>query len=122
MLKVLEETQSDLLAMRATGKIDVHDVEKVNPLLDKMLKDFEEPKIYIEFHELDMPSAEAVWKDLKNTPKYNKFEKCAVVGSKKWLEILTNFASPIMKTEVKYFNFDEKADAMEWLNESSPRQ
>lgn len=115
MVKVLEETQADLLALRATGKIEVHDVDIINPLLDKMLRDFNNPKIYIELFELDMPSAEAVWKDIKNTPKYNQFEKCAVVGSKKWLEIMTNLASPIMRTEVKYFSFDEKVDAMDWL-------
>jgi hypothetical protein len=115
MLKVLDETRSDLLALRISGRIEGNDIEKMNPLLEKMLKDYEKPKVYVEIDELDMPTAKAVWEDLKNTPKYNKFGKCAVVGSKEWHEVVAKLSGSILGPEVKYFNFDEKTEAMAWL-------
>lgn len=115
MIKILEETKGDLIAIEVKGKLTQEDFNVFNPVLEKTIKDFEKPKVYIEIHELDPPSFQAIWADLSNIPNYNKLEKCAVVGTKDWYEPMTKFFGAMLSPEVKYFNYEQKADAMQWL-------
>lgn len=115
MIKILDETKKDLIAIKVTGELIEKDYDILNPIMEKTLKDYDNPKLYCEIHELDMPTTKAVWEDLKNIPDYNKFEKCAFVSSKDWINSIAKLADTIMKPEVKHYEFREKAVALKWL-------
>jgi ribosome-binding factor A len=115
MLKILEETHDNILALHVSEHIDDQDIDKVTVLMDKMLQDYESPDMYVEIYNFDTPSAKTIWKDMKNTPKYNKLGKCAIVAEMPWLELVTKLSASVMRPEMKHFNHDQKAEAMQWL-------
>ena len=45
----------------------------------------------------------------------DSFEKVAIVGEKKWQKWMTLFSSPILKSDVKYFDRKALQDAWNWL-------
>jgi hypothetical protein len=115
MIKVLDNFQANVLAMHISGEIEGAEIEKLTPRLNKLIDENENPVVYAEVHDLDVPTARAVWKDLKNIPRYNKLDKCAVVGDKQWLEFVTRLSGALMKPQMKYFSFDEKQEALQWI-------
>ncbi|HET6243006.1 MAG: STAS/SEC14 domain-containing protein [Bacteroidetes bacterium] len=119
MVQILDETKGDLISIKIKGKLTKGDFDVFNPILEKTIRDFEKPKIYIEIHEIDMPEFQAIWEDIKNIPKYNRLEKIAVVGIKGWYEQMTIIFSKIISPEVKYFDYDQKKNAKKWLESYS---
>jgi len=115
MIEILDETQGNLIAVKVKGKINDQDYEKFNLLLEKTLKDYDRPNIYCEIYELKMPSPQAIWEDIKNIPNYNKMGKGAFVSDQKWIETVTKVLDKPMSPDIKFFNFDQKAEAKEWV-------
>lgn len=115
MIKILEESKNNLLAVRVRGDIESRDFDILNPILEKTIEEHDHPLAYIELLDLESFTPKAVMEDLKNVPKYNQFEKVAMVGDAKWKEIIIKAAGTLMKSEVKYFNYDQKTEAMAWL-------
>lgn len=73
----------------------------MNPVLEKTIEEHDNPCAYIEILELDHVTPKAVLEDLKNIPKYNQFEKVAIVGDAKWKALITDTVSPFMKPATK---------------------
>lgn len=115
MIKILEESRNNLLAVRVTGEIEAKDYDILKPILGKTIDEHEKAYAYIEILDLESVTPKAVMEDLKSLPTYNKFEKVAIVGDAKWKKIITDTVGKLLKPSTKYFNFDEKADAMEWV-------
>lgn len=45
-----------------------------------------------------------------------KFEKEAIVSDKRWIETLVKISDKLFPSvEVRYFTFDEQADALAWV-------
>ena len=115
MIEILDETQGNLIAAKVEGKITEQDYEKFNPLLEKTLKDYDKPNVYCEVYQLEMPGPEAIWEEIKNIPSYNKLGKCAIVSDQKWLDAMVKVADKPMSPDIKFFNFDQKSEAKEWV-------
>jgi hypothetical protein len=119
MIKILEETHEDILVLHVSEHIDDQDIDKVTAVLDNMLKVYDAPNMYAEIYDFDTPSAKTIWKDMKNTPKYNKLGKCAIVAEKTWLELITKLSASVMRPEMKYFSHEQKAEALQWLEKKA---
>lgn len=115
MLEILEETKDDLVAIKVTGKLTKKDYEILNPVMEKTLKDHDKPKMYCEMHELEIPTAKAMWEEMKNLPHYNKFDKCALVSSAGWMSDMAKIADTTMAPDVKAYDITEKVLALQWL-------
>jgi len=115
MIEILEETQGDLIAAKVKGKITEQDYEIFIPVLEKTLKDYNRPNLYCEVYELELPSPKAIWEELKNIPNYNKLGKCAIVSDQKWLDTMAKVADKPMTPDIKFFSFEQKAQAKEWV-------
>ena len=106
MITILEKTKEGLIGIQVKGKLTKADYDIFNPILEKTIKDYKKPKLYCEILELDMPTFQAIWEDIKIIPKYNKLERCAVVGTKDWYEPMVKFFGKMISPEVRYFNID----------------
>jgi hypothetical protein len=115
MVEFLEETNGNLLAVRITGKVDKQNFERFDPVLDTMLEKQEDPRFYMELLDMDTVTPRAIFEDLKNLPKYNQFTKVAVVGDAKWKELVTKALGAMMKPSAKFFETDQKKEALEWV-------
>jgi hypothetical protein len=121
MIKVLNDTRKDLLALRLEGDIMKDDLTKLRPMLELTLKE-DDAKAYVEIGELDKITPNAVVQDLKNIPYYNQFSRVAIVADQMWVQALTKVSDPVMKVKMKGFDADQKNEALRWLDEEKERQ
>jgi len=115
MVTILDKSRGNLLAPTIGGKISEKNFEVLNPILEKTINEHDDPRAYIELREIDKITFKAILEDLSNIPKYNKFKKVAVLGDANWKEMITKALGAIVRPTAKYFNFDGKKEAMEWV-------
>ena len=104
--------------MKIAGKLTHNDYEVMVPMLESALEGIKDPSIkaLIDITELEGWELRAAWDDLKFGLKHGgEFSKIAVIGNKKWEEVMAKVASWFISGEVQYF--EESGPAHEWLSE-----
>ena len=118
MFRILEFTKDDVIAIHAEGKITKSDYEKINPLIDKTVRENDHVKLYIEMDEVEAIKPDAFIEDVKTYLKnFNKIEKVAVTGDSSWQKIISGNTSPFISGKVKYFPKDQLIKAQKWILE-----
>lgn len=118
MFNVLDITQDDLIAIQVKGEITKEDYEKLNPLIDKTVKDYGKVKFLILMGKIDAIKPEALLKDFKAYFKhFNNISKVAFVGDKSWQELVAKVASPFISGKIKYFPESQVIEAQNWVKE-----
>ena len=116
MLQILDLTHRDIIAVEVDGKLKKEDYDKVDPLIDKAVKDFDKIKLYIRLNHIDGMEPAALAEDVKTYLKhFNNLEKMAIVGKNQWEEIITKLSGPFVSGEVRYFDFPEIDSARKWI-------
>lgn len=116
MLKILDATKENLIATQAQNEITSTDYDKLIPLVEKTVKDFEDPRWYFEMEDFRGWKGKALLKELKMDLKYmNDFSKIAMVGEKDWQSWMAGLMKPLTSTEIKYFSVEDKEIAMDWV-------
>jgi hypothetical protein len=105
------------MTFKAVGKLTHEDYKTMIPMLESAFNSVDIPSIkaLVDCSEFEGWELRAAWDDLKLGLKYGKqFDKMAVVGEQKWLEVSSKLASWFMAGEVEHF--DNVADAIDWLD------
>ncbi len=118
MFQIMPESEGKIIGLRATGKLTDRDYREVLiPNLDALIK--QQGKIRLlcfmdeEFTGIE---AGAFWDDAKFfLPHKDDFEKMAVVGGPKWIELIMKLFGPLMEGDVKTFSGDQISKAWEWI-------
>ena len=106
------------LSLKVQGKLTHEDYLTISPMMEGALEQLKHPKIsaYIDASELEGWELRAAWDDLKLGLKYGgEFEKIAIYGNKKWMDVAAKIGSWFTKGEVKHFYLQE--DALKWLTD-----
>jgi hypothetical protein len=108
------------LAMKIAGKLSHDDYEVIVPMLESALEGIKEPSIkaLVDITELEGWELRAAWDDLRFGLKHGgEFSKIAIIGSKKWEEVMTKVASWFIAGDAQYF--EEGDAARKWLSEKT---
>ncbi len=117
MLQLLDFTQKNIIATKATGKLTEMDYGKLLPVLFNKMKDYGKVRWYFEMENFDGWELKALWEDVKFDIKHaNDFEKIAMVGEKKWQEWMADAMKIFTSAEIKYFDLIEKEEAKKWIS------
>lgn len=118
MFRVMDFTRDDIVAIHAEGRITKNDYEKINPLIDKTVRENDRVKLFIELEEVEAVKPEAFIEDVKTyLHNYNKIEKVAVTGDSNWQKIISGIAGPFISGKVKYFPKSQVYEARNWIRE-----
>lgn len=118
MLKILDITNKDLIAISINGKVEKSDYDKIIPLCDKAIKDFGRIRLYIQIDNIEGIESQAFGEDIKAYIKhFSDISKTAIVGESDWHKLLANVASPFISGEVKFFPQEAIVEAKEWIME-----
>jgi len=116
MLQLLEESKDDLVAIRISGHVDKNDYAVMLPVLEERIKQHHKINVYAELQDVEAYTLKALWEDVKFDIRHAAdFRKAAIVGEQKWLDMLTTVASPFTTAKVRYFNFKDRDQALEWV-------
>ena|SRR5690554_4760029 len=118
MFKILDNTKENIIAIQVEGEITRHDYEKINPLIDKTIREYNQLKFLILMGEIDAIKPEAFIKDVKiYLNSFNKIEKVAIVGNSSWQKLLAGISSPFISGKLKFFQQSQIMEAQSWLGE-----
>ena len=116
MLTVLPESQGDLLAVRVSGTMTREDYGQFRSRAEQMMRDHGQIRVLMELDNLHGWSVGAAWEDLKfGLSHLGRFERCAIVGDRKWEAWMTELAKPFFRVE--YFDRSQMDEARRWLNQ-----
>ena len=114
--------QQFYVTLKAVGKLTHDDYSKMTPMLDAALGAVSSPSVnmLIDAAELDGWELRAAWDDFKLGLKHgNQFEKVAIVGNKRWQDLVAKLGSWFIACEVRAFT--NMTDALAWLADSEAR-
>ncbi len=118
MFQIMPESEGKISGLRATGKLTDRDYQEVLiPSLEALIKQHGKIRLLC-FMDEEFTGLEpgAFWDDAKFFfPHKDDFEKMAIVGGPKWIELLMKLFGPLMKGELKIFLIDQLPEAWEWI-------
>jgi hypothetical protein len=118
MFQIMPESEGKIIGLRVRGKLTDRDYQEVLiPNLEPLIKQHDKVRLLCLIEEdFSGMEAGAMWDDAKfYFPHKNDFEKMAMVGGPKWMELMMKLFAPLMKGEVKTFSGDQLPKAWEWL-------
>jgi hypothetical protein len=119
MFEILPESQGDLIAIKASGKLTADDYEKfLVPKLDKLFAAYGKLRMLVLFSEDFSGWAEvsAAWDDAMIGLQHPRdFKKLALVGAPQWVEWGMRFFALFVPGHAKPFSTDCYDDAIAWL-------
>lgn len=118
MFEVLSESAGKVIGIKVSGKLTTKDYEEgLIPALTDLIKTHGKVRLLCLIAE-DFAGWEAgaMWDDAKFFfPHKDDFEKMAIVGAPKWIDLMMKAFALIMKGKSKTFPAEELAAAWEWL-------
>ena len=105
-----------LLTLHISGKLTHEDYEVFVPMLELAIEGVNHPhiKAFVDIRGLDGWELRAAWDDLKLGLKHGKeFTKIALLGNRKWEEMISKIGAWFIAGELQYF--ENKEEAWEWL-------
>ena len=119
MFQIMPESQGKILGLRATGKLTDQDYQEILiPRPEALIKKNGKVRLLcFKDEEFSGLEAGAIWEDAKFFLHHkNDFEKMAIVGGPKWIELIMKLFAPLMKGEVKTFSAGQLSKAWEWIS------
>lgn len=122
MYRILSETSGPFVALQVTGKLESEDYAGLLPFLQSKIAENGKLDLFWEMKAFDGWTASALWSDGSFDVKHaGDFRRIAIVGEKKWHEWMTAVMKPFTTAEVRYFDHEDRATALNWTRGSSPK-
>ena len=120
MVEIIKNYDDSIFGFKFSGKLHDEDYKQFVPAVEDALKKNNKIKVLAQFENFEGWDMKAMWDDFKfGIEDATKIERLAMVGDKKWEELLANIFKPFMKGEVKYFDQKEIDAAWNWLQSST---
>ena len=116
MIQVLANTKDNIIATSADGGLTDADYKKLLPIMTNALKKFKKFRWYFEIVSFEECQMKAFWDDVKfDLQHIDCYEKIALVCDKKWHYLILRLIRPFIKTEINFFELEEKDKAFSWI-------
>lgn len=116
MIKINQESNSNILYTTAINKLDQTDYDQLLPVVKNIIEQHGKVRWYFEMNDFDGWTLEALWSDFKFDVKHrNDFEKVAMVGRKDWMDWMTQLMKPFTSAEIRFFELEEQFEAKQWI-------
>jgi len=98
------------------GKVDKEDYDLLLPQLEGIIEKGKRVRMLIVLEAFKGWSMGAAWEDTKfGLAHFNDIEKIAIVGEKKWEQLMAVFLKPFTRAAVKYFQQEHLDGARAWV-------
>ena len=112
----MQELGDDAVEVTLSGKLHASDYDEFVPRIEAMIERVDKIRVLMimeDFHGWDLG---AVWQDTKFDMRHHAdFAKLAMVGDKKWEELMAKVCRPFTGASIKYFDKSEEAAARDWI-------
>ncbi|WP_026914591.1 STAS/SEC14 domain-containing protein [Christiangramia portivictoriae] len=117
MIQLLNSEKDNLISAKISGKISRDEVEKLHPLIHDIIKKGKKVDFFFEMEDFEGYTLKGFWEDIKlDTAHISDYGKMVFVGERKWQEWAAKATDFFTKSEIKFFEMDNKEDAKQWIN------
>jgi len=114
MLTIDPHTPDNVVVGHASGKLTHEDYQGFRGRIEQMIRQHGSVRVLLDLQDFHGWDLQAAWDDLKLGLRFpGKFERCAILGDKKWEEWMIRLAKPFFR--VKFFDRSERESAWRWL-------
>jgi hypothetical protein len=118
-IQLNEENGGKVLAVHVSGKLAKADYERFVPEFERLVGLHGKLHMLYDMTDLHGWTTSALWEDTKFTiHHFRDIDRLAVVGEKKWQQVMATFCKPFTKAVVRYFDHADAAEARAWLDEA----
>ena len=120
MIEIIPFDEPNVVGFRLDGKIDDDGYDQAVAEIEQALEKNDKISIYAEVEKFGGMSLEKFFENFKVKfgffRELDRFEKEAIVSDKQWLERMIKLSDKLFPSvEVRYFSFENKADALAWV-------
>jgi hypothetical protein len=117
--QTLSRSSGNVLGYRCGDQITQAEVREIHREIRDAIEEHGRVRLLIHIADLDLPTAKAVWEDLKLLPVYvTDVERYAIVGDAKWQEWLSGITDRLTRGEAQHFPADQLDEAWDWARGS----
>lgn len=121
MIKYIDEDAEGLVAVKITDTISKNDYNALIPELEKKIDQSGKINLYLEIKDGIRWNAKSFWSDINFNLKHAQdIRKVAFVGDDQLEEKIIDLLKPIENAEIRWYNYPEKKEAMNWLGVKKP--
>lgn len=118
MIKNIEIREENIIFSEITGKLKKGEIKEMHPFIHEIIAKNKKVRWYFEMIDFKGWDMEGFYEDLKMDASHaDDYEKIAMVGDKKWEDMLAKGMKPFTSAEVKFFDLNQKDMAWEWIRE-----
>lgn len=108
------------IEMTVTGTLTRDDYHSFVPTVEAFIQQHDKANIIFVMHDFTGWTPGASWEDLKfDMHHFADFDRLAMVGEKKWEQLMTPLIKPFTKAKVRYFDMHELDEARQWATGQS---
>ncbi len=116
MIKELKIKEKNIIYTEVSENLHKKDIEKMQPLIHTIIEKGLKIRWYFEMTNFEGWDLEGFWEDIKMDASHtDDYEKIAMVGDKKWEELLSKSMKPLTNAKVKFFELSKKEEAWAWI-------
>lgn len=116
MVQILHSEKDNLISVKLTGKISENDVEKIHPIIHRIIEKGKKVDFYFEMEDFEGYTLQGLWEDLKvDSSHITDYGRMAFVGENKWQEWAAKATDFFTSSEVKFFEKKSKEQAKNWI-------
>ncbi len=121
-MQLLPMTRDNLVAVRVSGTLTAQEMDYFKALQRKVIEQFGEVRLYFEMQDFDGWQADSFLENaFFDITHAHFYSKVAMVGEKSWQSWITKLVNVVKRGEVKYFDLDERMQAVQWVQQGSLR-
>lgn len=116
MIQINKPEKDNLISATISGKISKSDVDKIHPLIHKIIEKGNKVDFYFEMKDFEGYTLKGFWEDIKvDSAHISDYGKMAFVGEKKWQEWAVKATDFFSNSDVRYFDLNDKEKAKTWI-------
>jgi hypothetical protein len=121
-MQLLPLTRDNLIAVRVSGTLTTEEIDYFKALQREVIEQFGEVRLYFEMEQFEGWQADSFLENaLFDIAHAHQYSKVAMVGEKSWQAWITKLVNVVKRGEVKYFDLDDRALAVQWVQQGSLR-
>lgn len=116
MFEFLDHQNSEIIGVRVSGKVDRDTYREMLEKIEEQIAVHKPVRILFELKDFEGWGPRVAWEDLKFDIRHNRdVSRAAIVGDRKWEEVLTGLLRPLAHADVRYFDLAEEDEAWRWI-------
>jgi hypothetical protein len=117
-IQINEDNGGKILAVHVTGKLTKADYERFVPEFERLVRQNGKVRVLFEMSDFHGWDGSALRDEINfDLDHLFDIERLAMVGDKKWEQIMSVFCKPFTTATIRYFDHMEAAKARKWLDE-----